>query len=323
MLLPTEHCELYIEPQLDGYPAGSVAPSYYDHSGNDRTISAASNYPLNSTPAINGKAAIYWDGTMNSLANAESFPVQCGWIVAKYNDAAFPSGANGYKGLLTDLDSLPVLVGSQESANFFDFGYEFFEFRTSDRIRPVNNAPAPMTAYKVIFFRFWQPRVFNGVQLGQDRNLTGRKWKGFVGLLALYSRNFCESDIRKYSKIIADNFALSLADVYPYQSDKNAPRNSVQGVNFYDPPEGARISEVLSDAKISFDLQFTSRRQAEVNEFLDYHESHYAPALPCIYRDYKFIPPRDYEGYIDSPYDLDGAVNNFSYSFRFKGKLVK
>ncbi len=71
-----------------------------------------------------------------------------------------------------------------------------------------------MNAWRVIFFRFWQPVIFNGVQLGQNRNTTNRKWNDSVALLALYSRNFLESEIRKHSKTIADNFALSLADVY-------------------------------------------------------------------------------------------------------------
>lgn len=319
MLLPNEQCEIYIEPQLDtiyapGQPAGYLA----DYSGNNRTIAAESDYPFYSTPAINGKAAVAWLGTQKPLKNPAVFQVRCGWLVVKYSGATF----SGYNGLLGDLDTLGVLVGNGNgSTRFFDFQNLFYEYRTVDRIYPSNIAPAPMNSWRIIFFRFWELVTFNGVQLGQDRTFADRKWNGSVALLALYSRDFHETEIRKHSKIIADNFALPLGDVYPYQADiDNVPENPAQKVNFYDPPEGDRISEVLSNPKRILDLQFSSADQEEFQRMKAYHTSHYAPAIPCFYRDYRVRPPQDIEGYIDSPYKASGANNDFDYSFRFKEK---
>ena len=319
MLTPTKNCELYIEPQLETIYAGGQPAGYlYDFSSYHRTMVADSDFPVYSTTAANGKAAVVWNGTQKPLKNSSVFSVRCGWIVAKYNGATF----NNYNGLLTDLNTLGVLVGSGNgTTNFFDFHTEFYEYRSNDRIYPADNAPAPLNAWRVIFFRFWQPVTFNGVQIGQDRATVARKWNGSVALLALYSSDFIEPDIRKYSKIIGDNFALTLADVYPYQADiENTPENPVQKVNFYDPPEGDRISEVLGNPKRVIDLQFSNADQQEFQTMKKFHAAHYAPALPCIYRDYKVTPPEDIEGYIDSQYQADGANNNFKYGFRFKEK---
>ncbi len=329
MLLPSENCELYCEPQLDTVYA-SGQPVYYslDYSGHGRSLIVSEPRPIFNSSAINGKAGVFWDGSMNPLYNNSVFEICCGWIVAKYNAATFPSGDNGYKGLLSDLNNFPILIGNANTASFFDFSYDAFmyEYRLNDKIysRASNgafSAPAPMNAHKIIFFRFWKPVVLNGIQIGQQTGFTNRNWSGEYTLLALYSRNFHESEIRQYSKILADNFGQTLADVYPYQADiDNTPERPAQSVNFYDPPEGDRISEVITPSKKIIELKFSGADQAEVKAMKEYHAEHYTSASPCIYRDYRFTPPEDLEGYIDSPYDLDGSNNDFAYSFRFKEK---
>ncbi len=321
MLLSTLGCEIYIEPQLDAgiFVNGQDVVYLSDFSGKGRTMAGTSTYPSFSSSAINGKAAAVWDGTKNPLKNAAVFTVQCGFLVVKINEATF----SNYAGILTDITAFPILVGNNGTTKFFDNlqSAYFYEFRSSDRIYPAADAPAPMNAWRIIFFRFWKPVEVNGIQIGQDRGITGRKAKMSLGLMSLYSRNFLESEIRESSQILADNFALTLADVYPYQADvDNTPERPVQSVNFYDPPEGDRISEVIDSARKTIDLKFSGADQTEVKAMKKYHAEHYAPALPCLYRDYRFTPPEDIEGYIDSPYDLDGANNDFNYGFRFKGK---
>lgn len=316
-LLPvgsSNRCELYCEPQAQGVADGQAAFSMTDYSGKNRHLTEPGNPPVFKTNILGGKSVVRFSGE-EPLKNADVFTVNCGWIVAGYNGAIFPD----YKGLLSGVVSQDVLTGNTGGNTFFDFQIPFYEFRSNDRIYPAVNAPAPMNEFKIIFFRFWKPVIMGGVQLGQQRGFTDRRWLGDVALVALYSRNFCESDIRMYSNILAANFGLALADVYPYQADsRNTPETVEQSVNFYDPPEGDRISEVLSGAKRVLELKFSTRRTSEIEAMKAFHNSHYAQALPFIYRNYKSIPPSDIEGYIDSPYELDGAVNNFSYAFRIR-----
>lgn len=314
--------ELFVEAKQMSQANGSNVSLYSDQSAFARHLTADSNYPTFQTNVVGGNAVVRWDGLQSPLRNPAVFKVRCGWIISKYNGGAtFPAGNDGYKGLLSDLQFQGILAGSSGSSNFFDFLYDYYEFRSNDRIYPKTNAPAPINSFTLVFFRFWTDILFQGVQLGQDRNFVNRKWNGDVPLLILCSRNFYESDIRARTKAIAAAYGLSLADVYPYQADANGtPETPRQSVNFYDPPEGNRISEVLDDPKLSLNLKFTSRRTAEAREMKAFHKSHYAPALPCIYRNYKMIPPEDIEGYIDSPYELDGANDNYNYSFQFREK---
>jgi hypothetical protein len=317
MLTGSDGAELYCEANLLSLADAALVGSFTDWSGNERHLTASTNYPTFETNEINGKPVIRFHGTSNPLKNTAQFTIRCGWILAKYSGGAT---FTDYKGLLSDLLNTTILSTNNLGTNFLDYGIDHYEFRSNDRIYPASDAPAPMQVFKLIFFRFWRNLFLDGVQLGQQTNFTSTKWNGDVAFLALYSRDFCERDIRKYSKAVADAYGLTLADVYPYQADKASPRTSIQSVNFYDPPEGARISEALDDAKREFDLKFSARRLAEVKAMKAFHNSHYAAAVECIYRDYDIIPPEDVSGYIDSPYQAAGAVNDWTYAFKFKEK---
>ncbi|MBS1793345.1 MAG: hypothetical protein JSS81_05795 [Acidobacteria bacterium] len=304
--------ELFCEANLMTQTNGSTVSSFTDQSVNNRHLTAASSQPTFQTGVINSKPVIRNTGSQNPLVNNSTFTFRCGWILAKYNGSSFPD----YKGLLTDTISQGILVGNNTGTNFFDFLTDFYEFRTNDRIYPASAAPAPMNAFNLIFFRFWRNITVSGIQLFQDRTFTTRKWAGDVALLILASRNFSEQEIRSKSAAIAAGYNLTIADVYPYQADlRGVQQTPSQSVNFYDPPEGDRISEVLSDPKRELDLKFSSRRSDEVAAMKTFHAAHYGPALPCFYRNYNVTPPEDIEGYIDSPYELEGGLNNFNYSF--------
>lgn len=316
LLTPAEGCELYCEPQLLSSPSGTPITNLPDVSGNHRHLTAASPAPVLQTNVLGGKSVLRFNESQPPK-NPAAFPVRCGWMVVKYDGPYFPV----YTGLLTGYQYAAVLVGNIFNTIFYYFLDKFFEIRSNDRIYPASNAPAPMQQYRIIFFRYWNgPVQMDGVQLGTDRDFTSRLWKGDVALLALYSRDFTEEEVRASTRRIADNFNLPIADVYPYQADtSDTTETPARSVNVYDPPEGARIVEVLDDPRRLLELKFSVADQAEVRTMQDYHHNHY-PEVPCIYRDYRFTPPEDIEGYIDSPYELDGSKNDFEYSFRFKEK---
>lgn len=309
-------CELYCEPDLQSPGDGTSVLSLTDYSGNSRDLEGSPTQPTFRTNVINGKDVVRFTGTDEPLSNAANFTIKCGWIVMKFDASTF----SDYQGVLSGLASADILTSNNSGINFFDFLIDFYEFRSTDKIYPKTGAPAPMAAFKLIFFRFWKNLSLDGVQLGQQRNLTARKFDGDIALVALYSKNFCEQEIRTHTDAIAANFGLTMEDVYPYQADKSSNEQSEQRVNFYDPPEGNRISEVITDPKRVFELKFTSRRRAEKDAMKEFHAAHYAAANQCIYRNYNTIPPEDIEGYIDSEYELAGALNNYAYGFRFKEK---
>lgn len=317
LLVSKTGLEIYCQADTLGLSNDDPVTSFTDLSGKGRHLEPVSNAPLFKT----SDDFIQFDGsTTNPLKSDGAFSITCGFIIAKYDDATFPNDADGYKGLLTGTLNELILAGEANATRWFDFVEEFYEFRCEDRIYPNSNAPAPMAAWKLIFFRFWRPITVQGIQIGQDRMNTARKWKGGVKLLALYSTNKCEAEIRSDVESLADYYEFTLADVYPYQADRSSTESPEQSVNFYDPPEGDRISEVIGNSARVFELKFSSRRKAEIQAMKIFHSSHYPGAVPCILRNYSLIPPEDIEGYIDSQYELQGSVNNYQYGFRFKEK---
>lgn len=308
--------ELLVIPNEMTPTNGTNAGSLTDYTDYARHLTAASGYPTFQTGVQNSKAIVRFSGSNNPLKNAATFSVACGWMVVKHTGVTF----GDFEGVLSGLGNVGILVGGGASATtFFDFLDDYYEYRLNDRIYPKENAPAPMGDFKLIFFRFWRPITIDGVQIGQDRTFTTRKFTGDIGLLALSSRNFCEKEIRAQSQRIADYFALTLADVIPYQGMKSDEVISGRVANVYDPPEGNRIVEVIGNYNQSFNLTFGNRSNKEFKAMREYHKGHY-PIPETAYRDYNVLPPEDVEGYIDSPLRKSGATNNISYSFSFKGK---
>lgn len=319
ILTTRQGLEAYYQADTLALANNAAVENFADLSGKGRHLTAkTSDYPLFKTAGN----YIQFNGSTNSaLANNALFPVTCGFMVAKYDDPLFPVAPDGFKGLLSDLTSLDIFVGNANTNKFFDFGWELHEFRFDERIYPDSDAPAPMQNWRLLFFRFWKGMMMEGVQIGQQRSLSARKWKGGVKFLALYSQNFTEEEIRKNAESLANHYAITLADVFPYQPDANGvDENGSQTVNFYDPPEGDRISETISEAKRILEMTFSGADQSEVKELKSFFKSHYEQALPFITRDYRFTPPEDIEGYFNSQYNLTGSYPEWKYSFKFREK---
>lgn len=318
LLTPREGCEIYVQADLvSGLSDNATVSSFTDQSGKGRHLTAASSQPIFKTNIINGKSVVRWDGTKNPLSNSTYITFRCGWMVAKFNGASFAS----YMGLLTGQNVVEVLKSNNSGTVFTPNGAPLFEYRLNDRIYPETEMEAPMNAFKVIFFRFWNSITIDGAQLGQNRNQTAQKWNGDVAFFTLYSNDFHEEDIRTHTQAIATNFGITLNSVYPYQGDISGHSETPeQTVNIYRPPEGEPIVEAVGDSKRVLKVRFSVSDQEETDQHLAIFNSHYPTQNSIIYRDYRFTPPRDIEVFIDEPYELDGSGNLFNYSVTFREK---
>jgi hypothetical protein len=301
----------------------------FDYSGNNRfVIGNESNSPSLLPNIIGGQPAWYFNGSRDPLSFTGAFTAKHIFVVAAYEDAIFPNdGSNGYKGLLSGISNgaANVLVGNANSDIFFDFLHT--QYRKSDVLFASNNQKAPMSnQIAVIEIRNDVGISMDGIQIGQQLGFTNRRWKGYFVEDLIYSvilDDTARSQLYQYFAMRYHLWQKNVAglNVYPFPHDFDGNSESnPQSVNFYDPPEGDRISEVLNDAKRIMELQFSVADQYEVKAMQKFHSEHYAPAIPYVYRDQRFTPSQDIEGYIDSPYDLDGEGNIFNYSFRFKQK---
>jgi hypothetical protein len=313
ILLTKSGLELYCESNRLSLADNASVSSFTDLSGKGRNLTLSSNQPV--YKAEDGR--IEWNGSQSALKNTASFQLNCGFILAKYNGSTFAD----YKGLLSDCGNLGILVGNPNSNTLFNFGYNLYEFRTNDRIYPASAAPAPMNAFKLLFFKFWTPIQVSGIQIGDDRNFTGRKWNGSVKLIALYSRHFCEKDIRTMAKTIADAYTLTLADVFPYQADTASEFISSKKVLRSGNDEFGSVTRVKRGKKQKFKLNFTNRSQNELDSSDTYLDSHH-PELPFVYRNYAVIPPRDTEVLTlsDEVSKSSNGVNLWNYSFEAREK---
>jgi hypothetical protein len=310
------YLEGYYDPHVLSYANGGSVPTLTDLSPHARHMTCSASHPTFHWSVLNGRHVVRWSGSSNPLKHTTTFALRCGWIVAKFDGTSL----SAYQGLLSSALHSNILISQNTGTNFLDNGVTFQEFRSNERIYPMSSAPAPLNAFRVIFFRFWTTVTMDGLQLGQERDNTSRKFDGDVALLSVYSGDFPEDEIQQYSQAIADHFALTIAEnVYPYQPDVDGVAETpTQTINIYDPPEGERIIEAIDDCKLEIDLKFSIADQSEVNAMRAFHAAYYQTALPMIYRDYRSTPPIDREGYIDGAYELAGSNNIYSYSFPFR-----
>jgi hypothetical protein len=322
VLLPRDGCELYIDANLETYSNGANVATAKDFSLKNRNLTALSTFPTFATNVVNSKAVYRFSGNQNPLKNAASFNIVCGWMVVKHDLATFPSGSDGYEGFLTDCNTGGILVGEAATSRFFDFMNPSFEIRSNDSIKESSNAPAPMQEFRLIFFRFWKGGIIlNGVQIGQDRLDTARQLDGDVAFLALYSRDFCESDIRKYSKSVADYFGLTLADVFPYVADSASPQVVSKKILRSGNDIFGKTSRVKRGKKRLQTLSFTTRTQSEKDAAEAFWDDHH-PEVEFVVRSYANIPPRDTTVFTtnDGFNENDRAINLWDYGLEVKEK---
>ncbi len=313
ILLTKSGLELYCESNTLSLTDNTSVSSFTDLSGKGRNLTASSNQPVFKT----SDSRIQWNGTQSALKNTAQFQLNCGFILAKYDSATFAD----YNGLISDCGDVGIIAGNTGGNTLFNFNHSLYEFRMNDRIYPSSSAPGPMNNFRLLFFKFWTPIQLNGIQIGDDRNFSGRKWNGSVKLVALYSRHFCERDIRAMAKTIADAYSLTLADVFPYQADYASEFVSSKKVLRSGNDEFGSVTRVKRGKKQKFKLNFTNRSQNELDSSDTYLDTHH-PELPFVYRNYAFIPPRDTEvlSLSDEVGKSSNGVNLWNYSFEAREK---
>lgn len=311
--------ELFILVDEQNPANNSNAGVLTDYSSHGRDLTTNANFPTFQTNQANGKAVVRFNGTTNNplRSPAGSFTLACGFVVLKINEATF----SNYGGVLTDLSSIEFLVGNQGTANFFDLTpneARMFEYRLSDKIYPHAATPAPMNSFKVLFFRLWKPVQTNGIQIGQDLFDTARRAKMDLAALILYSNNFCESDIRVNALALANYFGLTVEDVFPYQAVMKSPMTTSKIVLRSVSIGGQKVTRQKRGAKSSWELGFSSRKGFEYERAKEVWDAH-SPNTPIIYRDYSFIPPKDF--IVDLPDQIQkitNSINNVDFTMNIE-----
>lgn len=276
---------------------GSAVSEFTDLSGWNRHLTAGSAQPLIEAAAVNGKKSIIWDGSKNPLSNDSIFTVKAGFLVAKINGTF-----DAHRGLLSTLEAFGILVGDSGTDNFYDLKYDFYEYRLNDRIyspvtayaggmfTQVHTPPAPVDQWAVIFFRYWKTILMDGAQLGRDRLDNTRKFKGEVALMALYNRDFCETEIRNMHLSIGYSYQIGIAEKFPFFATKGDEKTLSKRVlsDGQDEP----VLRIKRTKRTFFDITASVRRQEEINRFRAFWNEFY-PGKSFIFRDHDLVPPED------------------------------
>ena len=312
-LLPWEGAELLARIDKITLANSSAITAIDDLSGHARHLASASGWTFQ-TNVQNGKPVIRGSGADNApFTNNSTFTMRCGFIVAKYNGANF----DNYRGLITDLGANAILVGNNASSIFFDFNYELFEFRANDRIYAAEHSPAPVNAFAVMFFRYWENLTLSGICLGQDRANGARRWNGDIAAVALYSKNFQDSEVREYSQKLANFYGLALANVFPFLGEYGASVDKDKIFKSNKAYDGTKVVRVKTSSKRSGTANFTEREQTEFAAADRIWETNY-PATPVVLRDYGVLPPVDINAYITSKLTRKANDTLIDYSFDYE-----
>lgn len=159
----------------------------FDYSDHNRTIdSPVLNAPALVGNVLNGQPGWYFNGTDTVPLNwTGSITPKHVFILASHEDAAF----NLNRGLLSGETSGDILSSNNVGTTFFNFSFPDFEYRKSDVSYIQTNQQAPMSGIpELIEVSIATGSALDGIQVGKQRNLAGRIWKGYFFEQLIYSR---------------------------------------------------------------------------------------------------------------------------------------
>lgn len=160
----------------------------YDYSGNNRTIdSSPTNAAVLTANVLAGQPGWYFNGTTTVPLNyTGAVTPKHVFVLASAEEVAFTLN----RGLLSGETSGDVLASDSSGDEFVDLGIGAgFEYRKSDIVYPEAGQEAPMNgAFALIEVSSTGGFGFDGIQVGKQKNIAGRIWKGYFVEQLLFDR---------------------------------------------------------------------------------------------------------------------------------------
>jgi len=158
----------------------------FDYSGNGRTIdSSATNQPILTANVLYGQPGWYFDGVNTVPLNwTGTAGIKHVFILASNDEAAFTTN----RGLLSGETSGDVLASNSSGDTFFNLALGN-EYRKSDAAWAESNQKAPMNgAAALLEVSNATGLGLDGIQVGKQKNLAGRIWKGYFFEQLIFDR---------------------------------------------------------------------------------------------------------------------------------------
>lgn len=293
-----------------------------DASGNGRTLESVSAPPDYQTNVINGLPALYFDGSTNSPPKwtGGSVTPKHAFVVAGCDGANF--GAS-FRGLLGAPSSGEILVGSPSSTLWYNFSsgqaYRRYDVGYAESASPgIFNEVGVMEISNSLGWAF-----AGGIQIGQQRNLTDRRWKGWWCEHILYDRVLSDVERWKIYRYIACKYNIwqqaaagSTKAVFPFPADRPYGREHGRETYLSEPYDGDPSALVRGSFKSGYELGFTTRRQEEFDAAKVFYEDHH-PLGEFAFRDYRFYPYRDTNVRFNSTVRERGSDVSYRFNYNF------
>ncbi len=331
----TKGLTFFFEADSIGGADGSNVVEWNNQVPGGPALAANAPYPTLKTNALTGKnsngdsvarKSVVWNGSANPLKTTTALNVRHGFIVAKITSS--PAFGN-FAGLLTAPTDNLVLVGNENTGNFYDFRNKWFEYRLNGRgssrqrvwvnggYTETLSAPASIGSYGLIYFKFWDNLQMNGVQIGQDRNLANRLLSGEVALAALYEKDLLEPEVRANMRSIAFSYQIPLAESFPFTGSKGDTRTPEKKIisDGQDEPN----TRVRRGLRNSIEGNFSLRSMDELKQVEAFYNANY-PDKTFLFRDLNVVPARDYlvRFRVPSSPNFGENANLSSYSLNFE-----
>lgn len=312
---------------------GATGYEIPDKSGNGRDLEAiVSPLPFAADPDYNGQRIWNFDDDQVLLHGPETITIRHAFVVAAYAGASFPSGAAGYAGLLTGIsDSGAVLlVGQPESTRFYDFDLDSvdpdFKYHRNDVSFVEGNMQAGFNG-KLAVFEVSLPlgKVLDGIQYGYDRDQTGRQWAGPFACGLLYDRVLSECERQNVYNYFAAKYHLwpkaefdsVELDRFPFPANKSTSQSLNDDPAYSEPYSGQLKALRFSSPSRSMSLPFMLREQAEFEAAEAFYLDHLSPE-PFVFRDHRYLPPRDRRVRFDSQIEEAGSDTSYRFNYSFE-----
>lgn len=306
-----------------GVADGGNVSSVPGKSAGDKTLACASTYPVLQTNIINGLPVVDFDGTKNPLAYTGAVTPKHIIVLAAHQDAAFPSGDNGYGGLLTGVTSAwsdnNILVGGgPTTTKFFDFtlGLTYKKrdvaFAESDMQAAFNNA---ISIFEVSLAGGFG---MDGIQIGKQRAVSpARLWKGYWAALFMWNRVLTANETADVYEYIACRYRIwrlsSGLNVWPFSPNWSLPGSFAPRELSSSSVSGATKTRTKSSGKNAYELRFETRHIDEFEAAKAFRDAN----TSFVFRDYGYATPRDTTMRFTSGIDLQrNDYNDVDYSFQ-------
>lgn len=155
----------------------------------------------------NGRAVIYQSG-VSGLQNTADFTAKDIFVLAKFDGTAFAA----YHGLISGDTSPGVLVSDNTGTKFADLATGTVMYEKGPTTYTEATMEAPMNAWGLCRVYKSDAWAMDGIQVGEDRAFTARKWDGWIGDVFIYSAIKTEAEKRSIRLYYDLKFNLWLTD---------------------------------------------------------------------------------------------------------------